>query len=154
MFLGDPGATVRRLAERLRPGGVMVFQEPSWSSLFPMAAHLPLHTHCANLMCEVLRRSGARPNMAEALHRDLLDAGLTDLNMRVEVALATLPRHRQWLADLLATVRPRIEELGIPHDSVGDLETVGSRLEQEFQAAGSFVPFIGLVSAWARKPLT
>ena len=132
----------------------MVFQEPSWASLFPMAAHLPLHNHCANLIWEVLRHSGARPNMAEALHHDLLGAGLTDLNMRVEVVLATLPRHRQWLADLLATVRPRIKELGIPHDSVGDLETVGSRLEQEFQARGPFVPFIGLVSAWARKPPT
>src|SRR5450432_2082447 len=32
MFLPDPTATLRSLAKHLRPGGLIVFQEPSWAS--------------------------------------------------------------------------------------------------------------------------
>jgi SAM-dependent methyltransferase len=126
MFLADPVETLKRLATRLRPGGTIVFQEPSWASFFPLATHLPLYTRCGELLCETLRRTGARPDMPAILHRGLLAAGLTEPQLRVEVVLATRPEERRWVADLLVTMQPRIAELRVPLDGVGDLDTVGT----------------------------
>ena len=152
MFLADPVETLKQLATRLRPGGTMVFHEPSWASFFPLAAHLPLYTRCGELLCETLRRTGARPDMPAILHKGFLTAGLTEPQLRVEVALATRQEEQRWLADLLMTMQPRIAELRIPLDGLGDLDTIGTRLESEFAASASYVPLLGLVAGSARKP--
>ena len=152
MFLTDPAATLGHLAARLRPGGTMVFHEPSWASFFPLAAHLPLHTRCGELLCETLRRTGAHPDMAATLLSGFLSGGLTDPRLRVEVILATRPEERRWLPDLLAAMRPRMTDLGVPLHGVGDLDTVRFRLEAELTAAGSYAPLVGLVAGWAHKP--
>jgi len=152
MFLPDPAATVRSLASHLRPDGIIVFQEPSWNSFFAQAKHLLLRTACGELLCEALRRAGARPNMDLTLFRGLLDSGFEAPRMRVEVPIAGDAESRRWVYDLLVTVRPRFEELKIASDAVGDFNTLAERLEAELETARSYSPLVGLVGAWARKP--
>jgi len=152
MFLPDPAATMRALASRLRPGGIMVFQEPSWNSFFAQAKHLPLRTVCGELLCEALRRAGARPNMELTLYRELLDIGFEAPRMRVEIPIASDAQSRRWIYELLVTVRPRFEELKIASDALGDFNTLAERLEAELGAARSYSPMVGLVGAWATKP--
>ena len=152
MFLPDPVATVRALASHLRPGGIIVFQEPSWNSFFAQAKHLPLRTVCGELLCEALRRSGARPNMELPLFRDLRDNGFEALQLRVEVPIASDAEGRRWIYELLVTVQPRFAELKIASDALGDFNTLAERLEAELETARSYSPLVGLVGAWARKP--
>jgi len=83
MFLPDPIATLRLLARRLHPGGVMVFQEPSWNGFFSQTQHLPLRTACAELLCEAFRRTRARPNMELTLFRGLIENGFEAPQLRV-----------------------------------------------------------------------
>ena len=151
MFLPDPAATVRALAAHLRPGGIIVFQEPSWASFFPQARHLPLRTACGELVCEVLRRAGARANMELTLYRGMIASRLTSPQLRVEVPIASDVDGRRWIHDLLVTLRPRIEQYGIPSDGIGDFDTLAARLEAELQAVDSYAPMVGLVGAWARR---
>jgi ubiquinone/menaquinone biosynthesis C-methylase UbiE len=74
MFLPDPIATLRSLG-RHSPGGVIVFQEPNWNGFFSQTKHLPLRTACGELLCEVFRKAGARPNMELTLFRGLIESG-------------------------------------------------------------------------------
>lgn len=151
MFLPDPLATLRALRALLRPGGIIVFQEPSWASFYALVGHLPLHAACADLLCNTIGCAGARPDMALALYQGLLDSGFQAPMLRVEVPMAHDATAGRWLADLVATLRPRFAEFGLATDAVGDLDTLAARLRAELVTARSYNPLVGLVGAWARQ---
>jgi SAM-dependent methyltransferase len=145
MFLPDPIATLRLLARRLRPGGVMVFQEPSWNCFLSQTKHLPLRTACGELLCEAFSSASAWPNMELALFRGMLECGCEAPQLRVEIPIARNPEGSRWVYDLLMTVRPRLDDLGITIETVGDFSTLPERLEAELETARSYAPLVGLV---------
>lgn len=151
MFLPDPVATLKSLAEHLRPGGVIVFQEPSWASFFALAGDLPLHTACADVLCNTFRRAGARPDMPLTLYRGFVECGFQSPGMRVEVPTANNDDGRRWLHDLIVTLRPKFTELEIATETIGAFDTLAARLESELTSTRSYAPLVGLVGAWARK---
>lgn len=152
MFLPDPLATLRALTALLRPGGLIVFQEPSWASFYALAGHLPLHTACADLVCNTFRGFSARPDMTLSLYQGLLDCGFQRPLLRVEVPMAHDAASERWLPDLVASLRPRFGELGVSTAALGDLDTLATRLQEERTCARSHSPLVGLVGAWARMP--
>jgi ubiquinone/menaquinone biosynthesis C-methylase UbiE len=152
MFLPSPVMAMRDLRARVRPGGVLVFQEASWPSFLAQLTHLPLWSRCAALMVEILERSGARTDNALPLFQDFQAIGLPPPDMRLEVPAGPDPYARHWLAELLLTVQPRLQELGMPADAIGEFSTLRDRLEQELDRAGSYGAGVGLVGAWARTP--
>jgi SAM-dependent methyltransferase len=154
MFLPDRITVLRDLAAMVRPGGVLAFQEANWPSLLAQMTHLQLWSECAALMVEILRRSGVRTDNALGLFQDFQEIGLPPLEMRLEVPIGSDSYTRRWLAELLLTVQPRLKELGLSADPVGDFRTLGDRLEQELDDARSYGIGVGLVGAWARKPVT
>jgi SAM-dependent methyltransferase len=151
MFLPDPITMLRSLARHLRPGGVMVFQEPSWDAFFSQTKHLPLRRGCGELLCEAFRKTGANPNMEITLFHGLSQGGFEAPQLRVEVPMANDLQGRLWVCELLETVRPRLQQLGIARDALGDFGTLAERLEAELASARSYGPLVGLVGAWARK---
>ena len=129
----------------------MVFQEPSWHSFFSQTQHLPLRTACGELLCEAFSRASARPDMELTLFRGMLESGFEVPKLRVEIPIASNPEGRRWVYDLVMTVRPRLGDLGITSDTVGDFNTLAERLEGELEAACSYAPLVGLVGAWGRR---
>jgi len=152
MFQPNTVEILRTISARVRRGGVMVFQEANWPAFLSQVAHLPLWTAAASLVGESLRRGGACTDMAPVLFRGFQELGFPTPSMRLDVPIDQGPDTRRWLYDLLLTMQPRMKDLGLTCESIGPIETLGARLEQELDDTHSFAAGVGLVGAWSRKP--
>jgi len=147
VFLPDPASVLRSVAGLVRPGGVFAFQETDWTSFREEVVGLPLWSTCASLAAEVLQRCGANTDMGSALPRVFQEAGLPAPVVRVD----RLTGAESWLPDCLHSLRPTMEELGLPLDLLGDLATLHERLRREVLALKTTTPMPTIVSAWGRR---
>lgn len=152
-FVPDVVAVLKGLLALLRPGGVLVFQEPSWRSALAQSAHLPLRAAVASLIHDTIQRGGARTDMELSLYRDFQAAGLSPPMLRIDVPLGGDEPTRRWLYDLACTLWPKAAEYGLWSEGIGDLHTLAERLDEELVAANSFAACVGLVSAYARRAM-
>ena len=149
-FLPDPVGVLRSLSQRVRPGGVIAFQEGSWAPFVLLSAHLPLWSASVSLLHEASLRSGVNLEMGLALHKVFQDAGLPAPNMRLEMELGHDPDFTRWVSDVVCTLQMKIRDVGLSLESLGDLDTLEERLQKEVASSNSVVPWIGLVAAWCR----
>jgi SAM-dependent methyltransferase len=151
-FLPDPVAILRSVAKRIVPGGVIAFQEGSWSPFLSLSAHLPLWFATVSLLQESGMRSAVNLEMGPGLHKTFLEAGLPAPRMRLEMELASDPDFVRWTSDSLHSVLPKIQRLNLSLTALGDLVTLQERLQSEVAMSNTVVPWIGLVAAWCRQP--
>jgi len=149
-FLPDPVAVLRSLSQRVRPGGVIAFQEGSWAPFVLLSAHLPLWSASVSLLHEASLRSGVNLEIGLALHKVFQDAGLPAPNMRLEMELGHDPDFTRWVSDVVYTLQTKIQEVGLSLEALGDLDTLEERLQKEVASSNTVVPWIGLVAAWCR----
>jgi len=147
-FLPDPVAVLRSVSQLVRPGGVLAFQEPDWRAFHRQAAGLPLWSAGSVLMDETFRRSGADVQIGPALSRVFQEAGLPPPSTRTD----TLQGAEQWMPDCLHSLRPRMTQLNLSLETLGDFETLSERLHAEVKAFNTSTPLPDLASAWSRKP--
>jgi SAM-dependent methyltransferase len=145
MFLPNPASVLRSVAALVRPGGALAFQETDWTSFREEVARLPLWSMCAGLAAETLERCGANTDMGSALSRVFQDAGLPAPAVRVD----RLTGAEAWLPDCLHSLQPRMEELGLPLELLGDFGTLHERLRAEVLAFKTTTPLPSIVSAWS-----
>ena len=151
-FLPDPVATLRSVVKRVRPGGIIAFQEGSWTPFVSLSAHLPLWSAAVSLLHESGLRAGVNLEMGPNLHKTFREAGLPAPRMRLEMELASDPDFTRWVSDSLRSVLPQIQRLNLSLQAVGDIDTLQERLQNEVAMSSTVVPWIGLVAAWCRKP--
>ncbi len=152
MFLPDPLAVVRSLAQLVRPGGVVAFHEVSWEPFLRLAAPLPLWSAGVSLIHETFQRSGANTEMGPALYRIFQEAGLPPPTMSLEMPLGSDPEFTRWASDVILSLRPLIEQFHLPLEKLGNLETLPDRLQAQVATANTFVSWMALVGAWSCKP--
>jgi protein-L-isoaspartate O-methyltransferase len=152
-FLPDPVEALRFLSEKVKPGGIIAFQEGSWAPFVLFSAHLPLWSRGVQLLQEVSARSGVNMEMGPALFKAFQDAGLPTPSMRLEMELGHDPDFTRWVSDTVASVRPQIEKLSLPLKELGDVDTLQQRLQEEVASSNTVVPWLALVGAWCRKPV-
>ncbi|MBA3812269.1 MAG: class I SAM-dependent methyltransferase [Caulobacteraceae bacterium] len=151
-FQKDPARMLRRLADRARPGGLVVFHELDWGgpSSFPPA---PTYDRCRRWGVETLRAHGTETRMGSKLHSTFVEAGLSPPSMRLEAPIGGGEKAADMLrlvSSLIATLLPEIERLGVATGVEIDVDTLFDRMQRE-SAEGSNVFFGHLqIGAWSR----
>jgi ubiquinone/menaquinone biosynthesis C-methylase UbiE len=152
MWLPDPVSVVRSVSQLVRPGGVVAFHEPYWVPLLSLLVPLPLWSAAVSLIHDVFQRTGANPEQGPALYRVFQDAGLPGPTMRLEMLMGKDPNFARWFYDIICTLRPQIQQLGLPIGPLGNLDTLAERLQNDVTSSSSVAALPACVGAWARMP--
>jgi SAM-dependent methyltransferase len=154
MYLSDPADALRALADRLRPGGIVAFQEFNFTpeSLRPCPP-TPLWQQSWGWIVETIRRAGIRAEPGFGLRGTFLAAGLPEPDLRLEsvVAGGSESMCYEWMAETVRSMLPLIVTSGLASQAEVGIDTLASRLRAETTAAGGVVKAPDMVSAWTHR---
>lgn len=156
MYLADPVDTLKQLAARVRPGGIVAFQEVEFSTYKATARpNTPLLNQLAEWGIEVFRRSGANVGMGLDLYGTFVDAGLPEptLQYSAPVGGPAAWAGYQFIAHGFRSLIPLLEAYGIATAQEVDLDTLGERLRAEVVASKRPLILPPHVTAWVQLPV-
>lgn len=155
MYLPDPVAAVRVIADYIRRGGILAFREPDFTNPLPSFPKLPLCEHTVEWILETFRRGNVEMQMGLKLYQTFIRAGLSaprmTMSARVEGGVDS-PAY-VYLAQTVRSLLPMMEELGITTAEEIEIETLADRLRDEVVHEGGVVVLPNLVGAWVHKPI-
>lgn len=140
MYLPDPAATLRELAQQLRPGGIVAFQEIDLSS--PMSyPEQPLYLAVFRWITAAFRAAGADPVMGLKLYDTFRAAGLPDPELESVRLLGGGPDSAIYAqgAMVVRSLLPLILAHGIATADEVVIDTLEERLRDEIVAGGGIV---------------
>jgi SAM-dependent methyltransferase len=151
VYLPDPAATLRRLRDHLRPGGVMAFQE----MVVPLAQSFPegpLFRRSLGWIVDIFERSGLDLEMGGRLHATFVAAGLPPPQMIVmgRPEAGWQSPVFDYMAETLRSLAPAAERLGVATVDEIDADTLAGRLRDEAMRNETCVLTPPLFGAWAR----
>jgi 2-polyprenyl-3-methyl-5-hydroxy-6-metoxy-1,4-benzoquinol methylase len=151
LFQADPVAMVRKLAGHVRAGGMVVFHEPDWFAArsYPPA---PTYDRCCGWIHETFRRSGTDSNMAAELYTIFVHAGLTAPAMRMQTFIgggAACANFLQAVADLIGSLVPTMERLGVATAAEVEIATLTERLVREVTTNASVIIGRSEIATWS-----
>ena len=152
MYQDDPAQSLRKLIERVRAGGLVVFQELDTSACRSCPA-VSAFDEAARWLGDALRGSGARPDLGLEMHSLFLDSGLPVPSMRMDAVVsgeAESPVY-ELLAEAVRSLVPTLHRLNIASPSRVQIDSLAARIRSEVVARRAVVVSYGLVGAWARK---
>ena len=155
MYMADPAEALKQLAARVRPGGIVAFQEVDFTPYRQM--HRP-DTPLANKLIDwalgVFERSGAHVGMGFELYRTFVDAGLPEPCMHFESPVGgpeSWPGY-PFIANGFRSLQPLIVEFGMASAEEIDVDTLAERVRQEVVASKRPLLLPPHVTAWAQLP--
>jgi hypothetical protein len=154
MYSPDPSVSLRRIAENVRAGGIVAFQEMNVAEAksFPQ---VDLFEQSMRWIIETLHREKVKNLMGLGLYRTFVEAGLPPPQMimgaRVEGSSDSLGY--QIVAQVVKSLLPVMEKLGIANEKEVQIETLAQRLRDEVLSRGAVIVLPPLVGAWTRTLL-
>ena len=119
-----------------------------------LVKHLPLYTNCLNVIVDIFKASGANPEIGTALLRVFVEAGLPPPTMRIEIMLGAHSEFTEAPGDILKSLEPQARRNGVSLEPLGDLSTLGQRLQDEVHASNDVISWLaGSVGAWCKTPV-
>jgi ubiquinone/menaquinone biosynthesis C-methylase UbiE len=153
MYQPDPAATVRRLAELVRPGGIVAFAD--YLFLPPIAIPpRPLFVEVYTWIVEAIRQGAPNANLGAELHRVYAEAGLPRPTMRFEIVsgVGLDEAFERMPVDVLRSLLPLAEWYGIVSAAEAGIETLHARLMAEALATNGVTFGPVLATASTRLP--
>jgi SAM-dependent methyltransferase len=156
MYWQDPTEGVRRIAAQVRPGGMVIFQEPDLDPAVESRS-LPdetLWNSTGRLVTDTFARAGMQVRMGRQLFGAFLAAGLPAPQMRDEALIGGGPDFGgyAWLAGIARTLAPAMAKLAVADVDELGLGTLADRLRADAVARGAVVWSPSFVGAFARTP--
>lgn len=151
MYQPDGVKAIQRLADHVRPGGLVVFQEHD-STMVPASLEaMPLHQRVARWTWLTVEREGANIHMGMELHSTFTQAGLSVEQVRAEAIIQT-PTARYGIGTIVRAMLPRIVRHGVATEDEIEIDTLDQRLDEERLRTN--LTYVGDMKfgAWARKP--
>ena len=156
MYTGDPVQVLRNLVPRVRPGGLVVFQEldldpAAFSYSVPDAT---LWNQVGRLLIETFVKAGMQARMGPRLSQVFTAAGLPYPNLLHESLAGGGPDFGgyAWMAGLARGLAPVMSKLGVVQPEELQLETLADRLRDDTVSQDAVVwtpPFVG---AYGKTP--
>ena len=155
MYMADPGDALKQLATRLRPGGIVAFQEIELT-FYRALAHpdTPLVNKLTAGAIAVFEQSGAHIGMGLHLYRAFVDAGLPEPTLHFETPMggpAAWPGY-EFLANSIRSILPLMEKYGIATAEEVEVDTLAERLRAEVVAAKRPLLLPPHITAYAVQP--
>jgi len=152
MYYPDPICAIRSLAQHLRPGGIMVFQEfdMSYVRSYPAA---PTFEHASQLMTNTLHTLGTRVHLGADLYSIFVAAGLPGPSMRMDVLIGGGEKFPGYeiLAETIQSLLPAMERFGIATAALVNLPSLAERMREEVIARNGIAFSPALIGAWSRE---
>ena len=153
MYMADPADALKQLATRLRPGGIVAFQEADFTPYRQMyRPDTPLANKLIDWVLAVFERSGAHSGMGLDLYRAFIEAGLPEPYMHFESPVGGPEGWAgySYIANSVRSLLPLLEEFGIATAEEVDVDTLAERVRQEIVTAKRPVALVPHVTAWAQ----
>lgn len=154
MYVPDPVAALRRIAERVRPRGLVCLHEADLE--YPAGApETPLWALTRTWFVDALRKAGIPTRLGPALFTVFRQAGLPAPRLRVEGFAEGGPTAPAWAwANVLSSAVPLMEKTGVATRAEVDPDTLADRLLAETLEADGCVYGPPMTGAWTRLPTT
>lgn len=154
-WVAEPARLVSAVARRVRPGGVVAFQDfdhpPQQGRSLPEA---PLFERTFAACLETLRRVGFDLRMGARLRATFAAAGLPSPGLRMDVRIGGDAEFEgyAWLAESVRSLLPRMLELGVVGAGELDVDTLAARVREEVAGGGGVMTLAPVVGAWVELP--
>jgi ubiquinone/menaquinone biosynthesis C-methylase UbiE len=151
-FVGNRVELLQACIRRLRPGGLVVFQEHDVAAFYRAVPASPLVEQTRRWVYALLEAVGIDSGFATRLYGDFCAAGLREPQMRYEVPLGGGPRWigYEFLPDHLRSVRDLLMEYGIATEDEMQIDTLAARLRTEMIKARGVLFTLPALGIWAR----
>ena len=152
MYLSDPATELRLLAGRLRPGGVIAFQEGVFDDPKRPYPPGPLHDQVLGWMTPPPGAPGPDTQMGLKLFRSFLAAGLAAPHLRLDTPIgggADWPGY-DYLTATLRSLLPFLQGVGAVTAEEVDIDTLAHRLRDEVVEHDRIQILPPLIGAWTR----
>ncbi|MGI4756935.1 MAG: class I SAM-dependent methyltransferase [Janthinobacterium lividum] len=148
----DPAEFIRRVAARVRPGGVVALHEVVCRYAPPSVPAVPLWDETAEQIASAFRSALNHSEAGSSLFRYFTEAGLYPPSLFCEVPIGSGPDplFYEWAAMTLKSVRPDSKSLSGSDAKMSGVHYLASQLRADVVAARSQVQFAQQHCGWAR----
>jgi SAM-dependent methyltransferase len=153
MYQRDPAEALGRVAARVKPGGVVVFQEFDFTHPPTCAPRLPLFEKYSGVAMEANRRAGVHMQMGLSLYSVFREAGLLPPKLRIDTFVGYGPDFPgcDVLAESIRSLGPALKRFGMAAGETRRDGTLARRLHDEMARRNGVVLWVPVVGAWTAR---
>jgi ubiquinone/menaquinone biosynthesis C-methylase UbiE len=154
MYQADPVATLRRVSNLVRTGGLIVVHEPDFRVGITTSPTVDLWQQVQHWIAETFRRGGVHYDVGGRLYHVFRRAGLPGPTVLEHISAgggAAMRPYCENSAEIVRSLLPRMEQFGIATAAEVQVDTLAERLEHQTCTADSQISYAPVVGAWTTR---